>query len=282
MLTSFARCPSLGQTALPGRDLCEMKSRRRFASLALGPGYAFHCRGVYPRAGSKAPDPGAALQAGDSAEVVALGPGSPSTPLRCVTGVRESAVEGSGGSLHGFPGACKRKRNADPGPSAEPLPRSGADIHSRRPRAHVGQAKCDSTGARKTLGGSGSNHRGEGVRANPSTELSRAHAAQAEMRPGTQRKPVREAAQITESAGGPRSAPAAPDPQGTLIVAASFDMMRPTRNMIGADAHHDRAFAASSSASSRGRRRAGAGAARLARSGESRFCGDTALAFHLT
>jgi hypothetical protein len=59
-------------------------------------------------------------------------------------------------------------------------------------------------------------------------------------------------------------------------------MMRPTRNMIGADAHHDRAFAASSSASSRGRRRAGAGAARLARSGESRFCGDTALAFHLT
>src|SRR5215207_11394669 len=54
-----------------------------------------------------------------SRQLLALDPGSPSTPLRCVAGLRESAVERpSANSIRCFPGRMQRKRNATPGPSA--------------------------------------------------------------------------------------------------------------------------------------------------------------------
>src|SRR4051812_38128332 len=66
-----------------------------------------------------------------SRRVLALGPGSPSTPLRCVAGVRESAVEGLGAALStAFPGACS-EAECDPGPSAR-LCREAAPNSFRR------------------------------------------------------------------------------------------------------------------------------------------------------
>jgi plasmid stabilization system protein ParE len=51
---------------------------------------------------------------------LALGPGSPSTPLRCVAGVRERAVErASGNSIHCFPGRMQRKRNVTRDPAQD-------------------------------------------------------------------------------------------------------------------------------------------------------------------
>jgi hypothetical protein len=81
------------KAALPGRDLCEMKTRRRFASLALGPG-------------------------------------SPSTPLRCVAGVRESAVEGFAPIPPRLSRAHAAQAELRPGTQRKTLPRSGAE--SRR------------------------------------------------------------------------------------------------------------------------------------------------------
>jgi hypothetical protein len=150
-----ARCPRPGTKTALSRSKTSAKGSVGGASRVLRwvPD-SLPLRGVYPRAGPKA------------------GPGG------CVTGFRESAVEGLGAALStSFPGACSVS-GMRPGTQRKTLPRSGAELISRRP-------------------------------------------------------PV-----------GPRFAPAAPNPQRPFdIVAASFDMIRP-------DARHDRAFAASSSASS--------------------------------
>src|SRR5829696_835879 len=63
-----------------------------------------------------------------SRQLLALDPGSPSTPLRCVAGVRESAVERpSANSIRCFPGRMQRKRNA----TRDPAQRSAAKRRNR-------------------------------------------------------------------------------------------------------------------------------------------------------
>src|SRR5215216_7839888 len=79
---------------LPEADLCEIKSQRRFASLALGPG-------------------------------------SPSTPLRSVPGVRERAVERLAQLSPLLFRAHAAKAECDPGPSAR-LRREAAPNSFRR------------------------------------------------------------------------------------------------------------------------------------------------------
>ena len=66
-----------------------------------------------------------------SRRVLALGPGSPSTPLRCVAGVRESAVERSSAiPSAAFPGACSES-GMRPGTQRKTPPRSGAELISQ-------------------------------------------------------------------------------------------------------------------------------------------------------
>ena len=69
-----------------------------------------------------------------SRRVLALGPGSPSTPLRCVAGVRESAVErASANSIRCFPGRMQRKRNATRDPAQE--------LAAKRRRTHFAEPR---------------------------------------------------------------------------------------------------------------------------------------------
>ena len=86
--------PGLGHDPQPVGDLCERKSRRRFASSCAGSRIAFHSAGL--SSGRLKAGPGAALQASGKA-----------------------LSRGSRQSLHGFPGRMQRKRNATRDPAQD-------------------------------------------------------------------------------------------------------------------------------------------------------------------
>src|SRR4051794_12039825 len=66
-----------------------------------------------------------------ASRLLALGPGSPSTPLRCAAGVRERAVEGFAPIPPLLSRAHAAKAECDPGPSAR-LRREAAPNSFRR------------------------------------------------------------------------------------------------------------------------------------------------------
>ena len=168
-----------------------------------------------------------------SRQLLALGPGSPSTPLRCVAGFRESAFTFGRSSLHCFPGRMQRS-GMRPGTQRKTLPRSGAELISQR---------SPEAGAPSRLGGVPGAERG-GLGHDP--RPARGGAGGGRLRPANRRPPAGPSGTGRGAPAGATGAPGRGPPSSSRFVIVA-DVAHHRRVLP----RHRRGFGASSSGSLR-------------------------------